>query len=150
MFCRLKSKNRWEFYFFLKEPLENSIFKLIQIMSAWWLVLLLSWYPDWLQNISKIQKSAFVIFCNYNSCTTIGFLYWKIPIIFAGLGVKFCSGLSRDFLEWKCWKKIKLILVTKQICHTTRMISRDVLFEYHQAVVPCWAVRPYRSLSTFQ
>ena len=56
-----------------------------------------------------------------------------------------CSGQTACInLGRLCNEKLEINTTCSYPCD-----GRDVLFEYHQVVVPfCWAVRPVRSLST--
>ena len=54
-------------------------------------------------------------------------------------------------LLYKCtvfWDRLFFLQI--YFCVKGKIVNRNVLFEYHRAVVPfCWAVRPFRSLSPY-
>ena len=85
-----------------------------------------------LENKSMYKKTYSSLFISSASWNQLN--QWKL---YYGIADEYLGSFVKLFLFWHCLTEIIWNCI------------RDVLFEYHQAVVPfCWAVRPVRSLST--
>ena len=105
--------------------------------------------------VNTILNTKFVLFHNFKNmevqkCRALKTKFYFIMQL--GEGGELFTKITQNGKIWKPQEEDLKIFLKHLNCDPVSRIwtrSRDVLFEYHRAVVPlCWVVWPVRSLST--